>query len=95
MSDLKRKKQVVLTLDDKINIINRLQKEELEPNFAAAYDVARFTIIEKKDAEKIQNHVATMMSLDGHSKKRKMRIGAKSDIIGTCTRMQRIQECQW
>lgn len=67
-----KRKRVVLSLENKIDIVNRLKNGESELKVAADYDIGRTTVIGiRKDADKLLSHVSTMTSLDGNAKKRK------------------------
>ena len=69
----KKRKQLVLTIEQKLSILGRLKKGEAQERISRDFGVGRSTIGDFKKAEdKLRSFAATMENLDVSSKKRKV-----------------------
>ncbi|XP_049958140.1 uncharacterized protein LOC126474706 [Schistocerca serialis cubense] len=79
-----KRKRVVLGLNQKLEIIKRLRKGETATSVALIYGIGRTTVNDiKRDADKIEQHVSTMQSMDGDVRTRKTMKPAKYDELDT------------
>ena len=78
----KKRKRVVLNIEQKLSILDRLKKGEAQERIARDFGVGRSTIGDFKKAEdKLRSFAATMENLDVSSKKRKVMRLAKDDSL--------------
>ena len=78
----KKRKRVVLNIEQKLSILDRLKKGEAQERIARDFGVGRSTIGDFKKAEdKLRSFAATMENLDVSSKKRKVMRLAKDDRL--------------
>ena len=79
-----KRKRVVLDLNQKIEIIKRLKKDETPTSIALICGVGRTTVNDIKcDTEKIEQHVSKMQNIDGDPKTHKTMKSAKYDQLDT------------
>ena len=77
-----KRKRVVLSLEKKLAILDRLSKGETQAKIAHEYGIGRATVYDlKKNGNKIKSYASTMESLSFSKKKRKIMRMAADDKL--------------